>query len=55
MSVEFWESGDGWRWRVRARNGRLIATSGEAFHTKSNATRSWSRFAQLMAAPKGSS
>ena len=32
------ESGH-WRWRVRAENGKLVATSGEAFASKQNAAR----------------
>lgn len=29
-----------WRWRVRARNGRIVETSGEAFASRSSARRS---------------
>lgn len=28
-----------WRWHLRAGNGRLVCTSGEAFATRSNAER----------------
>jgi uncharacterized protein YegP (UPF0339 family) len=33
-----------WRWRVRARNGKLVATAGECFASKSNARRAWKAF-----------
>lgn len=29
-----------WRWRLVARNGQIIASSGEAFYSKENAKRS---------------
>lgn len=38
-TVEVYEGADGWRWRVRAGNGRLVATAGEAFASKGNAVR----------------
>ncbi len=38
-TMEVHEGADGWRWRVRAGNGRLVATSGEAFASKGNAVR----------------
>ena len=25
MKVDFWQGGDGWRWHVRAKNGRIVA------------------------------
>lgn len=28
-----------WRWRLKAANGQIIATSGEGYKTKSNADR----------------
>jgi uncharacterized protein YegP (UPF0339 family) len=33
-----------WRWRVRARNGKLVACSGEGFRSRRNAMKSWSKF-----------
>lgn len=30
---------DGWRWRLRAANGRIIASSGESFTRKASAVR----------------
>ena len=38
--VEVYPDASGhWRWRVRASNGQLVATSGEAFASKQNAVR----------------
>lgn len=39
-----------WRWRLVAHNGQTIASSGEAFYSKENATRA----AQLVKANAGS-
>ena len=33
-----------WRWHVRAKNGKLVCTAGEAFASKSNAKRAWKAF-----------
>lgn len=33
-----------WRWRVRARNGKIMACSGEGFTSRRNARESWSKF-----------
>jgi uncharacterized protein YegP (UPF0339 family) len=32
--LEVYEARDGWRWRLWARNGRLVAESGEAYTSK---------------------
>lgn len=48
MIVDIWKSGDGWRWRVRARNGRIIAESGEAYSREHDAQRAWLRFKTLV-------
>jgi uncharacterized protein YegP (UPF0339 family) len=37
---EVYQAADGWRWRLVAPNGRIVADSGEAFASRSNATRS---------------
>lgn len=37
--VQIYEAKDGWRWRIRARNGRIIAESGEAYKTRFGAIR----------------
>lgn len=41
MSVYFevYASKDGWRWRLVAGNGKIIADSGEAYASKRNAKR----------------
>lgn len=44
LRVDVWQSKDGWRWRVKARNGKIVATAGEAFASKSNAKRAWKAF-----------
>ena len=33
--------GDCWRWRFRAGNGQIVASSSEAYSSKGNAKRSW--------------
>ena len=33
MKFEYYKSSDGWRWRLVARNGEVVAT-GEAYHNK---------------------
>lgn len=35
---------DGWRWRIRSRNGRNVACSGEAFSDRTAARRAFTRF-----------
>jgi len=45
---------DGWRWHVRAANGQLTATSGEAFASRSNARRAAKAFLVSMASDSGS-
>lgn len=37
--VTVYKARDGWRWRLRAANGRIVAVSGEAFANKWNAER----------------
>lgn len=38
--VEIFKGDDGlWRWRLKAANHKIIATSGESFDSKSNAKR----------------
>lgn len=33
-----------WRWRIRSRNGKIMATSHESFYSKSNAKRALMTF-----------
>ena len=32
--AEIYKAKDGWRWRLWARNGRIVAESGEAYRSK---------------------
>jgi len=47
--VEFYpdKSGD-WRWRIRARNHRIIAEGGEGYETKAGCVRAYERLAHYM-------
>jgi uncharacterized protein YegP (UPF0339 family) len=45
---EIWEARDGWRWRFLAKNGKLIAESGEAYSSRSGAVRARNRFELLV-------
>ena len=33
MKFHIYKAKDGWRWRLRARNGRIVADSGQAYST----------------------
>lgn len=47
MTLDIYSDGVGlWRWRITARNGRIVADSGEGYATKSNAKRSAVRLRQ---------
>jgi uncharacterized protein YegP (UPF0339 family) len=37
--VQIWKARDGWRWRLLAGNGRLIAESGEGYTRRRDAVR----------------
>lgn len=39
LFVTTYQSKDGWRWRLKARNGRIVADSGEAYASRPNALR----------------
>ena len=51
MIVEVYEGrgkrNNRWRWRLRSRNGRIVATSHEAFYSRSNAIRAARRLCRL--------
>lgn len=36
-TLTVYPAADGWRWRLRAKNGRIVADSGEAYARKRNA------------------
>ena len=37
--ISVYEAKDGWRWRMKAPNGRIVADSGEAYVRRSSAVR----------------
>ncbi len=39
MTLTIYNTPTGWRWRVKARNGRIVAASSEAFVSAYNARR----------------
>jgi uncharacterized protein YegP (UPF0339 family) len=44
VKLDIYEDAAGeWRWRIVARNGRIVADSGEGYATKSNAKRAAER------------
>ena len=36
--MHIYQAADGWRWRLKAQNGNVIADSGQAYKSKRNAT-----------------
>jgi uncharacterized protein YegP (UPF0339 family) len=43
-TIRVYQSADGWRWRMVAPNGRVIADSGEAYSRRGNALRAATKF-----------
>jgi len=43
MTLTIYQAADGWRWRLKASNGRIVADGGEAYRTKANARRAVKR------------
>jgi len=43
MKVHVYKASDGWRWHLKARNGRIIADSGEAYTNRSKCVDGWHR------------
>jgi uncharacterized protein YegP (UPF0339 family) len=43
VRYDVWKANDGWRWRLVARNGRIVCESGEAYIRKSSADRALTR------------
>ena len=35
-TITLYQAADGWRWRMKARNGRIVADSGEAYASRAN-------------------
>lgn len=46
--VHVYEARDGWRWRLRAGNGRIVAESGEAYVTEAKALQGFDRVLELV-------
>lgn len=38
-TLHTYKAADGWRWRLTARNGRIVADSGEAYSRRDGAER----------------
>lgn len=38
-TLHTYKAADGWRWRLQARNGRIVADSGEAYTRRTGAER----------------
>lgn len=45
---EPWDGSKGYRWRLVARNGRIIADSGEAYSTRGNAHKACHRLVMAL-------
>jgi uncharacterized protein YegP (UPF0339 family) len=45
MKAEIYLARDGWRWRLKARNGRIVADSGEAYTRERDAVKAFNRMA----------
>lgn len=43
MKLHVYKAADGWRWSLQARNGRIIADSGEAYSNRANCADGWRR------------
>lgn len=39
--VHVYKAADGWRWRLKARNGRILADSGQAYPHRSKCVYAW--------------
>lgn len=39
LRFDYYEASDGWRWRLKARNGRIVADGGEAYSTEGKVRR----------------
>jgi uncharacterized protein YegP (UPF0339 family) len=48
LAQSIYQAPDGWRWRLKAANGRIIADGGEAYSSRSGAVRAVARLKQLV-------
>lgn len=39
--VQVYKADDGWRWRLLARNGKIVADSAEAYASRSKCVNGW--------------
>ena len=46
--AEIYKAADGWRWRLRAHNGKVVADGSEAYASKGNARRGFERVALVI-------
>jgi len=44
MKIHIYKARDGWRWRAKAKNGKITADSGEAYTRKPDAKRARAAF-----------
>ncbi|MFB7798954.1 YegP family protein [Isoptericola sp. NPDC056134] len=51
MRIEIYKAADGWRWRLKARNGRIVAESGEAYVERRSAIRAVRRVLRIRFRP----
>ncbi len=47
MTIEFYEADDGWRWRISARNGDILADSGQGYSRRIDALKGASKVTGL--------
>jgi uncharacterized protein YegP (UPF0339 family) len=43
LTLTVYRANDGWRWRLKASNGRIVAEGGEAYASQANALRAVKR------------
>lgn len=48
LKIKPYKAKDGWRWRARTKNGKIIAESGEAYSSKAGAFDAANRLVALI-------
>lgn len=51
--IDLYEAKDGWRWRMLAKNGRIVAESGEAYVRKAGALKAIQRMREIAVVAAG--
>lgn len=46
---EIYQASDGWRWRLKSANGKIVADSGEAYVRRAGATRAAAGLIRILA------